>query len=350
MEFGVCTFADLAPDAETGKALSPEQRMKNLLEEMVLADKVGLNIFGVGEHHRPDFIVSDPAVVMAAGAAITKKIRFTSAVTVLSTRDPVQVFQEFSEVDLVSGGRAEIIAGRGSFTESFPLFGYSLEDYDELFMEKLGLLLMLRESEKVQWTGKHRAPIDNLGVYPRPVQNPLPVWIGSGGNPPSAIRAGALGLPLVLAIIGGRPDQFVRTVELYREAARQAGHDPKKLQVAINSHGYIADDSKQAADEYFPAYSYMMNQIGRDRGWSPMTREAFEVARSPEGFMFVGTPEEVAEKILYEHKLFGHQRFLMQSSIGSLPHDKTLHAIELLGTKVAPMVRKELKKLALSLG
>ena len=318
--------------------------MKDLLEEMVLADKVGLDIFGVGEHHRPDFIVSDPAVVMAAGAAITKKIRFTSAVTVLSTRDPVEVFQEFSEVDLISAGRAEIIAGRGSFIESFPLFGYSLDDYDELFMEKLGLLLMLREAEKVQWKGKHRPPIDDLGVYPRPVQNPLPVWIGSGGNPPSAIRAGALGLPLVLAIIGGRPDQFVQTVDLYREAGRQAGHEPAKLKVAINSHGYIAEDSKQAADEYFPAYSYMMNRIGRDRGWSPITRAEFDLRRSPEGFMFVGTPEEVAEKVLYEHKLFGHQRFMMQSSIGSLPHDKALHSIELLGAKVVPMVRKALKK------
>jgi probable LLM family oxidoreductase len=344
MEFGVCTFADLAPNTETGETLSPEQRMKNLLEEMVLADKVGLDIFGVGEHHRPDFIVSDPAVVMAAGAALTKKIRFTSAVTVLSTRDPVAVFQEFSEVDLISGGRAEIIAGRGSFIESFPLFGFSLDDYDELFMEKLGLLLMLRKSEKVRWAGEHRAPIDNLGIYPRPVQKPLPVWIGSGGNLPSAIRAGVLGLPLVLAIIGGRPDQFVRTVELYREAAKQAGHDPSKLKVAINSHGYIANDSKQAADEYFPAYSYMMNRIGLDRGWSPITREDFDTRLSPENFMFVGTPEEVAEKVLYEHKLFNHQRFMMQSSIGSLPHDKVLHSIELLGTKVAPMVRKELKK------
>lgn len=345
MELGVCTFADIAPEAEGG-TIMPQQRMKDLLEEFVLADKVGLDVFGLGEHHRPDFIVSDPAVVLAAGAALTKNIRLTSAVTVLSTRDPVQVFQEFSELDLISEGRAEIIAGRGSFIESFPLFGYDLEDYEALYAEKLDLLLDIRASEKVSWEGKFRPAMHDLGVYPRPVQQPLPVWIGSGGNPQSAARAGSLGLPLVLAIIGGRPAYFVPVVEVFRSAAKEAGHDPAKLPVAINSHGFIADTSEQASKDYFPHYSAMMNKIGRERGWKPMVYKDFEANRGPEGFLLVGTPEEVAEKILYEYDLFGHDRFLMQISVGTMPHDKVLRCIELLGTKVAPLVRKELKRRA----
>jgi probable LLM family oxidoreductase len=342
MEIGVCTFADLTPDPKTGKTISPELRMKHLLEEMALADKVGLDVFGLGEHHREDFIVSDPSVPLAAGAALTKKIRLTSAVTVLSSADPVRVFQQFAELDLISGGRAEIMAGRGSFIESFPLFGYSLEDYDDLFSEKLELLLAIRNSEQVTWEGKHRSPIRGLSIYPRPVQKPLPVWIGVGGNPESVIRAGTLGLPMAIAIIGGQPIRFAPLVDLYREASAKSGHG--RLPVAINSHGFVANDSKQAADTYFPGYSQVMNKIGRERGWKPMGRNDFEALRGPEGFLLVGSPEEVAAKILYEHELFNHQRFLMQVSVGAIPHDKVLESIELLGTKVAPLVRKELKK------
>lgn len=346
MEIGVCTFADLSPDPKTGKTISAEKRMGHLLEEMVLADKVGLDIFGLGEHHRADFVVSDPVIPMAAGAVLTKKIRFTSAVTVLSSADPVRVFQKFAELDLLSGGRAEIMVGRGSFIESFPLFGYDLEDYDDLFNEKLSLLLAIRDRNEVTWSGKHRARINNLGVYPRPLQNPLPIWIGVGGTPASVIRAGKLGLPLTIAIIGGQPDQFVSLVQLYREMAHKYAH--RNLPVCINSHGFIAEESAEAARIYFPYYSAVMNKIGRERGWSPMGWSAFEALRQPEGFLFVGSPEEVAAKILHEYDLFGHQRFMMQISVGALPHDKVLQSIELLGKKVAPLVKAELKRRALA--
>src|SRR4051795_905537 len=269
MEIGLYTFAELHPET------SPAQRMRDLVEEMVLADQVGLDVFGVGEHHRPEFAVSAPAVVLGAIAARTARIRLTSAVTVLSSDDPVRVFQEFAEVDLISSGRAEIMAGRGSFIESFPLFGYDLDDYDELFAEKLDLLLALRDAEHVTWSGKHRAPIDGLGIYPRPVQQPLPVWIAVGGTPQSVVRAALLGLPLAVAIIGGAPERFAPLVELYRDAAREGGHDPATLPVSINSHTYVADTSQRAADEFFPAYAAMMTRIGRERGWPPMTRPQF---------------------------------------------------------------------------
>lgn len=308
------------------------------MEEIELADQVGLDVAGVGEHHRPDFAVSAPAVVLAAAAVRTKNIRLTSAVTVLSSDDPVRVFQEFATVDLLSGGRAEIMAGRGSFIESYPLFGYDLDDYDELFSEKLDLLLTLRQSERITWSGKYRAPIDNLGVYPRP-QRTLPVWIAVGGTPESAIRAGTLGLPMTVAIIGGMPERFVPLVNLYRDAARRAGHDPAQLPVGINSHAYIAATSQQAADEFFPAYSTMMNGIGRERGWAPMSRADFEAMRGPRGALAVGSPQQVVDKILFEREIFGHQRFGAQISVGSLPHAKAMKAIELLGTEVAPQVR-----------
>jgi len=313
---------------------------------MELADQVGLDVFGVGEHHRPDFAVSSPAVALAAGAARTDRIRLTSAVTVLSSDDPVRVFQDFATLDGLSGGRAEIMAGRGSFVESFPLFGHDLDDYDELFAEKLELLLALRDAERVTWSGKHRAPIEGLGVYPRPVQQPLPVWIAVGGTPQSVVRAALLGLPLAVAIIGGAPERFAPLVDLYRDAAREGGHDPATLPVSINSHAYVADTSQRAADEFFPAYAAMMTRIGRERGWPPMTRPQFDQLRSPRGALVVGSPQEVAEKILFQHELFGHDRFLAQMSVGTLPHAQAMRAIELLGTEVAPVVRAEVARRA----
>jgi probable LLM family oxidoreductase len=338
MELGLYTFADVGP------GIDPARRMRDLLEEIVLADQVGLDVFGVGEHHRPDYAVSSPAVALAAAAARTTHIRLTSAVTVLSSDDPVRVFQDFATLDLISGGRAEIMAGRGSFIESFPLFGYDLDDYDELFAEKLGLLLKLRESERVTWSGKHRAPLNDAGVYPRPVQDPLPVWIAVGGTPQSVVRAALLGLPLAIAIIGGQPERFAPLARLYREAAERGGYDPARLPISINSHAYVAETPRRASDEHFPAYAAMMNRIGRERGWPAMTREQFEAGRSPRGALVVGSPEEVAEKILSQHELFGHERFMAQISVGAMSHDKVMRAIELFGTEVAPVVRKGLER------
>jgi probable LLM family oxidoreductase len=338
VEIGLYTFAELTGHGADG----PPQRMRDLIEEMELADQVGLDVFGVGEHHRPDFVVSAPAVPLAAGAARTERIRLTSAVSVLSSDDPVRVFQEFATLDLLSGGRAEIMAGRGSFIESFPLFGYDLDDYDDLFAEKLDLLLRLRESTRVTWCGRHRAPIHDRGVYPRPVQDPLPVWVAVGGTPASVARAGALGLPLALAIIGGEPARFAPLVELYRHAGREAGHDPATLRVGINSHAYVADTSQRAGDDFFAPYAAMMNRIGRERGWAPLTRGAFEAGRSARGALLVGSPQEVAEKILAEHEILGNDRFLAQMSVGTLAHRDVMRAIELLGTRVAPAVRAAL--------
>jgi len=339
VEIGTFTFAPVSP-ADDG-AVNPEQRLRDLLEEAALADEVGLDVYGVGEHHRPDFAVSTPAVVLAAGAARTKRIRLTSAVSVISSDDPVRVFQEFATLDLLSGGRAEIMAGRGSFIESFPLFGYDLRDYDELFAEKLELLLRLRDQEHVTWSGKHRAALDGQGVYPRPVQERLPIWIAVGGNPESAIRAGSLGLPMALAIIGGLPERFVPFAEVHREAARRAGHDPPPA-LSINSHGYVAEDAREAIDDSFPYVAETMNRIGRERGWPPLTREQYEASATLRGANFVGTPEQVVEKILYQHELFGHERFLIQFSVGPMPHEKVMRSIELMGAEVAPAVRAEL--------
>ena len=340
MELGLYTFADMPASA----GISPEQRVRNLLEEAELAEQVGLDVFGVGEHHRPDFVVSSPAVALAGIATRTERIRLTSAVTVLSSDDPVRVFQDFATLDLLSRGRAEIMVGRGSFIESFPLFGYDLDDYDELFAEKLELLLALRDSERVSWSGRHRAALADAGVYPRPVQDPLPLWVAVGGSPQSIVRAGGLGLPLALAIIGGEPERFAPLVQLYRDAAGQAGRDAAQLRVGINSHTYVAETPDQAAREFFPAYAGMMTRIGRERGWSAMTREQFDFLRSPRGALLVGSPEEVVQKILFEHELFGHDRYLAQISIGDLPHPQVLRAIELLGTEVAPAVREELAR------
>ena len=344
MEIGLYTFAELYPDPQTGQLIGPEQRMRNLIEEVELADQLGLDVFGIGEHHRPDLIVSAPAVVLAAAGARTERVRLTSAVTVLSSDDPVRVFQDFATLDLLSGGRAEIMAGRGSFTESFPLFGFDLEDYDDLFEEKLRMLIVLREGERVQWSGKHRAPLDgSVGVYPRPVQHPLPIWVAVGGAPESAFRAGSLGLPMALAIIGGMPERFAPFAELFRDAAHQAGHDPLPA-LSINSHGYIAETSQQAIDESFPYAAAMMNAIGRERGWQPMTLEQYESGATLRGANFVGSPQQVIEKILFQHEIFQHDRFLVQFSVGSLPHDKLMRSIELLGTEVAPAVREELAR------
>ena len=344
MEIGVYTFAQLEPGSSGNGGISPQQRMRNLVEEIELSDQLGLDVFAVGEHHRPDFVVSSPAVVLGAAAVRTEKIRLSSAVTVLSSDDPVRVFQDFATVDLLSGGRAEIMAGRGSFIESFPLFGYDLEDYDALFAEKLELLIELRKSERVRWSGRFRPAINDLGVYPRPVQEEIPIWVAVGGNPESAIRAGRLGLPMAIAIIGGMPERFKYFADLHREAARVAGHG--RLPLSINSHGYIADTSQQALDESFPSVSKVMNRIGRERGWSPMTRAQYEAAATLRGANFVGTPQQVVEKILFQHEVFEHDRFLIQFSVGTMPHEKIMRSIELLGTEVAPVVREEIAKRA----
>lgn len=344
MEIGITTFVENTPDPSTGKLLSPYERMMNLMEEIELADQLGLDVFSIGEHHRPDFIVSSPAIVLAAAAVKTKNIKLSSAVTVLSSDDPVRVFQDFAHVDLLSGGRAEIMAGRGSFIESFPLFGYDLKDYNTLFAEKLDLLNQLNKSEKVTWKGKHRPSIDNRGVYPRPYQKELPIWVAIGGTPESVVRAATYGLPMALAIIGGMPERFVPFTDLYKETYKEAGHDPAKFQLAINSHGYIADDSQKAADEFYGPYAYLMSQIGRERGWPPMNRDQYEMMRTPKGSLLVGSPQQVIDKILFEYELFGNTRFLLHISVGTMPHAKVMHAIELLGTVVAPAVKKAVGK------
>lgn len=343
-EIGIYSFAEVTPDPATGHTVSPDQRLRDLLEEVELADQVGLDVFGLGEHHRPEYVSSSPAVILAAAAARTTRIRLGSAVTVLSSDDPVRVFQDFATLDLLSHGRAEIVAGRGSFIESFPLFGYDLNDYDALFAEKLDLLLRLRAAERVTWTGQHRPPLRDSGVYPRPVQTPLPVWVGVGGTPASIVRAARLGLPMALAIIGGAPARFVPLVDLYWETARQAGHDLTQLAVSINGHGYLADTAEQALAESYPSVALVMNNIGRERGWPPLSRQQYAASAALRGHLALGAADEVAAKILYQHEVFGHQRHLLQLSVGTLPHHQLMHAIELLGTKVAPVVRQEVAR------
>jgi probable LLM family oxidoreductase len=351
MELGIYTFAELGTDPRTGRTTTPQQRLANLLEEIELADQVGLDVFGLGEHHRPDYAVSAPAVVLGAAAARTSRIRLTSAVTVLSSDDPVRVFQDFATLDLLSGGRAEIMAGRGSFIESFPLFGQDLDDYDELFAEHLDLLLALREQEVVTWptgdppthTPRHRAAIDRRGVYPRPVQDPIPLWIAVGGTPQSAVRAGALGLPLALAIIGGQPERFAPFAQLHRQTGEGAGHG--RLPMSINCHGFLADTSQAARDIAFPPFATMMNRIGAERGWPPMRRHEFDASTGLHGANMVGSPQEAVEKILFQHEVFGHDRTLVQFSVGPMEHADLLRSIELFGTEVAPAVRKALAPL-----
>jgi probable LLM family oxidoreductase len=338
VELGLATFADLS------SGVSPEQRMRDLIEEAELADQLGLDVFAVGEHHREDFLVSSPAVALAAIAARTERIRLSSAVTVLSSDDPVRVFQQFAHVDLISGGRAEIMAGRGSFIESFPLFGYDLDDYDDLFASKLELLLAIRDDEHVTWSGRHRAPLDDAGVWPRPVQERLPIWIAVGGTPQSVVRAGMLGLPLTVAIIGGQPERFVPLVELYRDAVARAGHDPAQANVAINTHAFVGESAAAADAAFAPSYLAMMNRIGRERGWPPSGRREYEALTSPRGAVAAGAPEQVAEKLLYEHELFGHDRYIAQMSVGAVAHRDVLRSIELFGTEVAPLVREEIAR------
>jgi probable LLM family oxidoreductase len=340
MEIGIYTFGDVGTHPVSKQVITPQQRISNLIEEIELADQVGLDVFAVGEHHRPDYAVSAPAVVLGAAAVRTKQIKLSSAVTVLSSDDPVRVFQQYATVDLLSGGRVEIMAGRGSFIESFPLFGYDLNDYDELFSEKLEMLLKLNEGEHITWKGKHTQTISNRGVYPRPYQNKLPIWIAVGGTLESIVRAAEHSLPMALAIIGGLPSGFVPHIQIYRDVYKKAGHDMDRLQLSINSHTYIANDSHQAADEFYPPYAEVMTRIGKERGWPPTSRQQYDASLSPKGALLVGSPQQVIDKILYEHELFGHTRFLAQMSLGAMAHDKILHAIELLGTKVAPAIRK----------
>ncbi len=343
MELGISTFVETTPDPQSGDVISHSQRIQEVIEEIVLADRIGLDVFGVGEHHREDFAASAPAVILAAVAAQTKTIRLTSAVTVLSSADPVRVFQEFATLDAISGGRAEIMAGRGSFIESFPLFGQDLHDYNELFDEKLNLLLTLRESERVTWNGRHRPSFRNLYISPRPIQQPLPVWIASGGNPESAVRAGTLGLPLVLAIIGGSPQMFLPIVQLYKQAAERAGHDPATLQIATHSHGFVWDSTEEAADLFYPSTAYVLNKLGQERGWGPYSRRSYDAARSRDGALYVGNAQTVAEKIIDLHKQLGVTRFFLHVPVGSMPHDQVMHAIELFGTEVAPIVRNTIQ-------
>lgn len=344
MEIGICSFADVGTHPVTKETIDPHQRLLNLLEEIELADQLELDVFAIGEHHRPDYAVSAPAVVMAAAASRTKNIKLSSGVTVLSSEDPVRVFQQFSTVDLISGGRAEIMAGRGSFIESFPLFGNDLKDYDELFAEKLEMLVKLNESEKITWKGKHTQSISNRGVYPRPFNKKLPIWVAVGGTPESVARAAQYGLPVTLAIIGGMPARFAPFAQIYREVYKESGHDMNALQFGVNSHTYIAEESKQAANEFYPTYAEVMSRIGRERGWPGMSRQQFDASTAKEGALLVGSPQQVVDKILYEYELFGHTRFLAQMTIGALPHNLAMKSIELLGTKVAPEVRKHTLK------
>ncbi len=338
MELGLATFADLAG------GVSPSQRMREVIEEGELAEQLGLDVFAIGEHHRADFLVSAPVVVLAAIAARTERIGLSSAVTVLSSDDPVRVFQDFAELDLISGGRAEIMAGRGSFVESFPLFGYDLDDYDDLYAEKLELLLALRDSPQVTWSGRHRPALHDAGVWPRPLQQPLPVWVAVGGSPESVVRAGTLGLPLTLAIIGGQPARFAPLVALYREAFARAGHDPAAARLAINTHAFVGESSATADSAFAAPYLAMMNRIGRERGWPPSGRREYEALRSSSGAVAAGSPEQVAEKILMEHELFANDRYIAQMSVGAVSHRDVLRSMELFGTQVAPLVRDEVAR------
>ena len=339
MELGLTTFAELIPGAG-GEKPDPGERLRQVIDEAVLADRIGLDIYAIGEHHRPDFAVSAPSVVLAAIAALTERIRLSPAVTVLSSDDPVRVFQRFSTLDLISDGRAELLVGRGSFIESFPLFGDSLEDYDELFAEKLDLLLKIGENERVTWSGKFRPPLDNQGVYPRPQQDPLPVWVGVGGTPQSIVRAGVRGLPVALAIIGGSTERFSVLGKLFRRTLVDSGFDPEVVPLAVHAHGHISESSEQAADEFYPSYAAAMTRLGQERGWGPMTRPQFDAMRSPEGSLVLGTPQEVATKILWWKEILGISRFMLHISVGTMPHDQVMRSIELLGTEVAQLVRR----------
>jgi probable LLM family oxidoreductase len=343
MQIGIDSFAASIPDLETGAKIAPSERLRNLLEEIERADQVGLDVFGIGEHHRAEFLDSAPTIILAAAAGRTKNIRLSSAVTVLSAADPVRVFQEFATLDLISQGRAEIVAGRGSFTEAYPLFGLKLQDYEELFIEKLDLLLKIRDHATVTWSGKHRPPLHGQSIYPRPLQESLPIWLGVGGTPQSFARAGYLGLPLMVAIIGGEQHRFRPLIDLYREAGARAGHAPEKLKVGLHMFGFVGDTTEQAADDFYPGYATMFTQIGKERGWAPTTRAQFDQTRSARGAYLIGDPEYVIDKVLYTNEVLGGiARLDFQMTSAHVAHSKMQHAIELLGTKVAPAVRRAL--------
>lgn len=340
MEIGLDSFVAVQSDPITGKTLTPAERLRDLLEEIALADQVGLDVFGIGEHHREDFLDSAPAIILAAAAARTQRIRLSSAVTVLSAHDPVRVFQDFATLDLIAQGRAEIIAGRGSFTEAYPLFGLDLADYDSLFAEKLDLLLKIRAETHVHWSGQHRPALTGQGIYPRPLQTALPIWLGVGGTPQSFVRAGVLGLPLMVAIIGGQPYRFKPLIDLYREAGRRAGHAPERLKVGLHLIGYVAETNEQAADEFFPGYARTFTQIGRERGWPPTTRAQFDALRGPTGALVIGDPATVVTKLrAIDAALGGINRVTFQMSVAALAHTQTLRAIQWLGLDVAPRLR-----------
>ncbi|HLT96674.1 MAG TPA: LLM class flavin-dependent oxidoreductase [Acidimicrobiia bacterium] len=339
MELGITTFAETYPDPDTGETVSHGERLRRVIEEAKLAEEVGLDVYGIGEHHRPDFASSAPAVVLAAIAGVTERIRLSPAVSILSSDDPVRVYQQYATVDLVSSGRAELMVGRGSFIESFPLFGYSLADYDDLFAEKLDLLLAIRDNEKVTWSGRFRPPLEGQGIYPRAEQQPLPVWVAVGGTPASIVRAATRGLPVALAIIGGDPARFSVLADLHRKTLAESGHDPAAAPLAVHAHGYIADSTERAVEEYYPSYAIAMSQLGMERGWGPMSHTQFDSLRSPNGSLVLGDPETVARKILRYRELLGVERFMLHISVGTLPHDQVLRSIELLGTEVSRMVR-----------
>lgn len=344
MELGVTTFAETTPNPITGEVRSHGERLRQVIEEAELCEAVGLDVYGVGEHHRPDFASSVPAVVLAAVAARTSRIRLAPAVVILSSDDPVRVFQQFATLDLLSSGRAELLVGRGSFIESFPLFGYDLADYDALFAEKLDLLLAIRDNDRVTWSGRFRTPLVNQAIFPRPHQDPLPIWVGVGGSPESMVRAGQRGLPVALAIIGGIPDRFAVLGDIHRRALSESGFDPTSIPLAVHAHGYVAADNQQAADEFYPPYAVVMTQLGRERGWSPMTRLQFEGMRGPGGSLVLGDPETVAEKIVRWAEVLGIERFMLHISVGTLPHRQVLNSIELFGNEVGPLVRKALAR------
>ena len=337
MELGLTSFAETPPDPGGGNALGHGERLRNVIAEIEKAEEVGLDVYGLGEHHRVDMAASAPAITLAA-AARTERIRLSSAVIVLSSADPVRTFQDFATLDLISSGRAELMVGRGSFIESFPLFGYSLEDYNEMFTEKLDLLLEIRKQEQVSWDGQFRAPLDGQAVYPRPHQDPLPIWIAVGGTPESMVRAGHLGLPVALAIIGGDPARFAVLVDIYTKSLVEAGHDPLDIPFAVHGIGHIAESNEQASEDVYASFSAMMTRIGRERGWPPMTREQFDWMRSPEGSLVLGDPETVAAKILRWQEILGIDRFMLHTG-GSVPPEKALRSIEYLGTEVASIVR-----------
>jgi probable LLM family oxidoreductase len=338
MQVGIDSFAAFD---DAGLSFNPSERLRRLIEQIEYADKIGLDVFGIGEHHRREFLDSAPTVILAAAAARTKQIRLTSAVTVLSAADPVRIFQEFATLDLLSQGRAEMVVGRGSSIEAFPLFGFKLKDYDSLFSEKLDLLLKIRDNERVYWSGKYRPFLNGQGIYPRPLQNPLPIWIGVGGTPESFVRAGLLGLPLMVAIIGGETHRFRPLIDLYKKAGMQAGYSADQLKVGVHSLGYVAESTQEAVDDFYPGYARTMSEIGKERGWPKMTRSSFDAQRGPQGALLVGGPDEVVEKIIRHSKaLCDISRITFMMNPASLPHEKLIQATKLIGTRIAPALRE----------